>query len=132
MKDVNGSMATQGRVSRRQKNDPSSQSQLPSILCNALQAHLAAGGKTLTIGEDGVFHLEDGDTATSREVFDLAWRDGYIRVAKNGDLILLVADRISFDTDMPKVRRRLEEKIRNDWEPGMILEVALRIGVPVG
>lgn len=123
---------TPGKAVRRPGKVPSGQSQLPPMLYKAIQAHLTSRRKTLTMGGDGVLHLEDNEAITAKEVIDLAWRDGFIRIAKDGDLLLLHADRVSFATDMPKVRRRLEENIRNVWEVGTILEVALRVGVSLG
>ena len=133
MKDEEpGSVASLEKASRRPRKAPAAKSHLPLKLCKALQVHLTSIRKEIIISEDGVLHLADGDASTAQEVVDLAWREGFLRFANNGDLLLLHANRVPFATDMLKVRRRLEENIRTDWGMGAILEVALRVGVPIG
>lgn len=104
---------------------------ISTMLFEAIQQRLSAIGKAIVINEEGGLDFVDSEELTPLELIDAAWSDGLIRIAPNGDILLLVAVRVKTDWDKSRIRRRLEDKIRKEWSLGDILVLATAIGIQI-
>ncbi len=104
---------------------------LAPLLHEAIEGHLSATDKTLDLNEEGVLQLIDSFEPTPPELIDAALSEGLIRIAQNGDILLLHAVRVKIEWDKTRIRRRLEDSIRKEWTVGDIIRAAAATGVQV-